>query len=164
MCLFKSQNSINQFLTTINGFEITLKREDQLHPIVSGNKFRKLKYNLKKAQQDGYQTLLTFGGPFSNHLAATAAAGKIMGFKTIGLVRGEEERSMNSTLKFCQDQGMTLFPISRAEYRKKNQISLAGSSWAYSPHAVRPTARPKRPPNRPPTPSARTVRPSHAGR
>jgi 1-aminocyclopropane-1-carboxylate deaminase len=86
MCLFQDQNSINQFLTVLDGFEITLKREDQLHPLVSGNKFRKLKYNLIEAKKQGHQTLLTFGGPFSNHLAATAAAGKIMGFETIGIV------------------------------------------------------------------------------
>ena len=123
MYLFKSQNSVNQFLTSINGFQITLKREDQLHPTVSGNKFRKLKYNLKQAKQEGHQTLLTFGGPYSNHLAATAATGKIMRFKTIGMVRGNEKRSMNPTMQFCKDQGMTLFPISRAEYRQKDKPS-----------------------------------------
>ena len=121
MYLFKSQNSVNQFLTSINGFQITLKREDQLHPTVSGNKFRKLKYNLKQAKQEGHDTLLTFGGPYSNHLAATAAIGKIMRYKTIGMVRGDEERSMNPTMQFCKEQGMTLFPISRAEYRQKDK-------------------------------------------
>ena len=64
---------------------------------------------------------MTFGGPYSNHLAATAATGKIMRFKTIGMVRGNEERSMNPTMQFCKDQGMTLFPISRAEYRQKDK-------------------------------------------
>ena len=123
MYLFKSQNSVNQFLTSINGFQITLKREDQLHPTVSGNKFRKLKYNLKQAKQEGQHTLLTFGGPYSNHLAATAAIGKIMRYKTIGMVRGDEERSMNPTMQFCKEQGMTLFPISRAEYRQKDKPS-----------------------------------------
>ena len=73
MCLFQDQNSVNQFLTVLDGFEITLKREDQLHPLVSGNKFRKLKYNLAEAKKQGQQTLLTFGGPFSNHLSANRA-------------------------------------------------------------------------------------------
>ena len=73
--LLMNQNSVNQLLTSIDGSEITLKREDQLHPTVSGNKFRKLKYNLLQAKQEGYNTLLTFGGAFSNHLTATAAAG-----------------------------------------------------------------------------------------
>ncbi len=120
MSLFLNQNSVNQFLTSIDGFEIFLKREDLLHSTVSGNKFRKLKYNLLQASQEGYNTLLTFGGAFSNHLTATAAAGKMMGFKTIGVVRGEEERKLNPSLQFCQDQGMTLHPISRSDYRQKH--------------------------------------------
>ena len=124
MSLFLNQNSVNQFLTSIDGSEITLKREDQLHPTVSGNKFRKLKYNLLQAKQEGYNILLTFGGAFSNHLTATAAAGKIMGFKTIGVVRGEEERKLNSSLQFCQDQGMILYPISRSDYRQKHLPEL----------------------------------------
>ena len=124
MSLLMNQNSVNQFLTSIDGSEITLKREDQLHPTVSGNKFRKLKYNLLQAKQEGYNTLLTFGGAFSNHLTATAAAGKIMGFKTIGVVRGEEERKLNSSLQFCQDQGMILYPISRSDYRQKHLPEL----------------------------------------
>jgi 1-aminocyclopropane-1-carboxylate deaminase len=127
MCLFQDQNSINQFLTVLDGFEITLKREDQLHPLVSGNKFRKLKYNLIEAKKQGHQTLLTFGGPFSNHLAATAAAGKIMGFETIGIVRGEEARKLNPSLRFCQDQSMVLFPVSRADYRLKNEPEFIAS-------------------------------------
>lgn len=122
--LLMNQNSVNQLLTSIDGSEITLKREDQLHPTVSGNKFRKLKYNLLQAKQEGYNTLLTFGGAFSNHLTATAAAGKIMGFKTIGVVRGEEERKLNSSLQFCQDQGMILYPISRSDYRQKHLPEL----------------------------------------
>ena len=124
MSLFLNQNSVNQFLTSIDGSEITLKREDQLHPTVSGNKFRKLKYNLLQAKQEGYNILLTFGGAFSNHLTATAAAGKIMGFKTIGVVRGEEERKLNSSLQFCQDQGMILYPISRSDYSQKHLPKL----------------------------------------
>jgi len=127
MCLFQDQNSINQFLTVLDGLEITLKREDQLHPLVSGNKFRKLKYNLIEAKKQGHQTLLTFGGPFSNHLAATAAAGKIMGFETIGIVRGEEARKLNPSLQFCQDQSMVLFPVSRADYRLKNEPEFIAS-------------------------------------
>lgn len=127
MCLFEDQNSVNQFLTVLDGFEITLKREDQLHPLVSGNKFRKLKYNLAEAKKQGHHTLLTFGGPFSNHLAATAAAGKIMGFETIGIVRGEEARKLNPSLQFCQDQSMVLFPVNRADYRLKNEPEFIAS-------------------------------------
>ena len=124
MSLFQNQNSVNQFLTSFDGFEIFLKREDLLHPYVSGNKFRKLKYNLLQAQEAGQNTILTFGGPFSNHLAATAAAAKISSLKSIGVVRGKEERNLNPTLQFCQDQGMTLYPISRTYYRQKHLPEL----------------------------------------
>lgn len=127
MSLFQRQKSINQFLTSLNGFEISLKREDRLHPTVSGNKFRKLKYNLEQAKNLNHSTLLTFGGAFSNHLAATAAAGKIIGFKTIGIVRGEEQAYLNPTLRFCQHQGMSLFYISREDYRYKNESNFIHS-------------------------------------
>lgn len=121
MSLFLNQKSVNQFLTTIDSFEITLKREDLLHPTVSGNKFRKLKYNLQQAQAEEQNTLLTFGGPFSNHLAATSTAAKLKGFKSIGVVRGEESRILNPTLQYCKDQGMNLYPFSRGDYRIKDQ-------------------------------------------
>jgi len=123
MNLFQNQNSVNQFLAAFDGFEITVKREDLLHSTISGNKFRKLKYNLMHAKQEGFNTLLTFGGAFSNHLTATAAGGKIMGFRTIGVLRGEE-RKWNSSLQFCKDQGMTLYPISRTDYREKHLPKL----------------------------------------
>ena len=94
-----------------------------MHTTVSGNKFRKLKYNLEQATREGHNTLLTFGGPFSNHLAATAAAGMIKGFKTIGVVRGEEKHQ-NPTLQFCKDQGMTIFPVSRSAYSEKDNSNF----------------------------------------
>ena len=120
MHLFQNQKVVNQKLPNLDGVQITIKREDLLHNTVSGNKFRKLKYNLDQATREGYNSLLTFGGPFSNHLAATAAAGRIKGFKTIGVVRGDE-KYQNPTLQFCQDQGMTLFPVSRSTYREKHK-------------------------------------------
>ena len=70
------------------GIQLVVKREDELHPHISGNKFRKLKYNLKEAAQQGHHTLLTFGGAYSNHISATAYAGKKYGLKTIGIIRG----------------------------------------------------------------------------
>lgn len=99
-----------------------LKRDDLLHPLVSGNKWRKLKYNLLAARKQGHRTVLTFGGAYSNHLYATAAAGQVFGFSTIGVVRGEELDSapLNSTLTFCQSQGMQLQFVSRADYRRKD--------------------------------------------
>lgn len=97
-----------------------LKRDDLLHPLVSGNKWRKLKYNLIVAQEQGFQTLLTFGGARSNHLYATAAAGQLLGLKTIGVVRGDETALLDSpTIRFCQAAGMTIHQVSRAAFRDK---------------------------------------------
>ncbi len=101
-----------------------IKREDLIHPFVSGNKFRKLKYNLLQAKEEKHHSLLTFGGAYSNHIAAVAAAGKEYGFKTIGVIRGEElniEDEINPTLKFAKDCGMQLDFISREAYRKKTE-------------------------------------------
>ena len=112
-----------------HGVTLTMKREDLLFPMLSGNKFRKLKYNLERAREMGYQTLLTFGGAYSNHLHATAAAGRHFNFRTIGLVRGEELRGMplNQTLAYARDNGMQLVFISREMYRKKSEPSFLDS-------------------------------------
>lgn len=98
-----------------------------IHPFVSGNKFRKLKYNLLKAKEKSFETLLTFGGAFSNHIAAVAYAGKGNGFKTIGIIRGDELRDKigkNPTLTFAQNCGMEFKFVSREEYRLKNEASF----------------------------------------
>lgn len=103
--------------------QLFLKREDLLHPFVSGNKFRKLKYNLVEAKTQNKSTILTFGGAFSNHIAATAYVGKINDFKTIGVIRGQELESKilsNPTLRFAQQNGMQLYFISREDYRLKH--------------------------------------------
>lgn len=99
-----------------------LKRDDRLHPLVSGNKWRKLKYNLLAARDRGLYTLLTFGGAYSNHLYATAAAGRAFGFQTVGIVRGNELASQprNPTLAFCEAAGMHLHFVDRAAYQRKN--------------------------------------------
>ena len=108
------------------GIELFVKREDTIHPFVSGNKFRKLKYNIEEAKRQGKETLLTFGGAFSNHIAATAAAGEIAGFKTIGIIRGDElgkdvtkTLAQNKTLKNAFDNGMQFQFVSREVYRNK---------------------------------------------
>ncbi|GAB3569393.1 pyridoxal-phosphate dependent enzyme [Spirosoma luteolum] len=102
-----------------------LKRDDQLHPLVSGNKWRKLLYNLLEARRQQCPTLLTFGGAFSNHLFATAAAGQVFGFRTIGIVRGDElaSRPRNPTLAACEAAGMTLWFVSRAEYDQRHDAA-----------------------------------------
>lgn len=118
---------MNQKLTQLfsNSISVEIKREDLIHPFVSGNKFRKLKYNLLEAKKEGQQTLLTFGGAFSNHIAAVAFAGKENGFKTIGIIRGEElatKIASNPTLAFAQECGMQLEFVSREDYRHKEDL------------------------------------------
>jgi 1-aminocyclopropane-1-carboxylate deaminase len=110
-----------------NAISVQIKREDLIHPFVSGNKFRKLKYNLLQAKTENHDTLLTFGGAFSNHIAAVAFAGKENGFKTIGIIRGDElagKVTENPTLSFAQNCGMQLEFISREEYRLKSEVSF----------------------------------------
>src|SRR5690554_446739 len=98
-----------------------IKRDDLIHPNVSGNKWRKLKYNIAAARKENKETLLTFGGAYSNHIAATAAAGKIAGMKTIGVIRGDEFVNLNATLAFAQEEGMELHFVSRMVYKNKNE-------------------------------------------
>src|SRR5579872_6748739 len=101
------------------GVKILVKREDLNHPIVSGNKWWKLKYNMIEAKKTGHDTLLTFGGAFSNHLHATAAAAKELNFNSIGVIRGDEVRPLNATLAFAVSCGMRLHFVSREDYRRK---------------------------------------------
>lgn len=116
-------NVITQELLLKNtSVKLFIRREDLIHPFVSGNKFRKLKYNLLEAKNQKKTTLLTFGGAFSNHIAATAFAGKQNGLKTIGIIRGDELASKineNPTLKFAQENGMVFEFVSRETYRLK---------------------------------------------
>ena len=102
------------------GVELWLKREDLNHPVVSGNKYRKLNYNLIEARKQGHRKLLTFGGAYSNHIYAVAGAGKELGFETIGVIRGEEHLPMNPTLSFAKEQGMRFHYMDRSTYRNKN--------------------------------------------
>ena len=106
---------------------LTIKREDKLHPHISGNKFRKLKYNILEAKNNGMDCLLTFGGAYSNHIAATAAAGKEYGIKTVGIIRGEElvdKIYENPTLTFAQQCGMEFKFVSREQYKSKSETDF----------------------------------------
>lgn len=91
------------------------------HPFVSGNKWWKLKYNLMEAVQNNGDTVLTFGGAYSNHIYATAAACNELRIKSIGVIRGEEVRPLNSTLASADRCGMKFHFVSRADYRRKNE-------------------------------------------
>jgi 1-aminocyclopropane-1-carboxylate deaminase len=108
------------------GISLVIKREDLIHPFVSGNKFRKLKYNLLQAKAENQSTLLTFGGAYSNHIAAVGYAGKENGFQTIGIIRGDElgdKIESNPTLKFAQECGMQFEFVSRETYRLKTEAT-----------------------------------------
>ncbi|MFT5970868.1 MAG: 1-aminocyclopropane-1-carboxylate deaminase [Flavobacteriales bacterium] len=103
-----------------NGVELAILREDKIHPSISGNKWRKLKYNLQAAKNQGHGTLLTFGGAFSNHIAAVAEAGELFGFKTIGVIRGEQHEELNPTLEIASRKGMQFVYVDRDAYRNKS--------------------------------------------
>ncbi|MGH8791710.1 MAG: 1-aminocyclopropane-1-carboxylate deaminase/D-cysteine desulfhydrase [Stackebrandtia sp.] len=106
------------------GLRLLLKRDDLIHPDLPGNKWRKLKYNLEAAVAQGSRTLLTFGGAYSNHVRAVAAAGKLLGFSTIGVIRGEERLPLNPSLRFAADQGMRLAYMDRTTYRAKHTADV----------------------------------------
>lgn len=132
------KNSILQNIqfSEIEKFEVSLsiKREDLIHPDISGNKYRKLKYNLIQAKKEGKKTLLTFGGAFSNHIAAVASAGKLNNLNTIGVIRGDElgidlEQTLehNPTLRYAYQCGMVFKFVSRSEYRTKTTTKFIAS-------------------------------------
>lgn len=114
---------------SFNAANVFVLRDDLLHPEISGNKWRKLKHNLLEARAMGHDRLLTFGGAFSNHLAAVAAAGKIFNFKTAAFVRGENASPLNPTLTYCRECGMELFFMSRAKY-KAYDFGVIDGQWA----------------------------------
>jgi 1-aminocyclopropane-1-carboxylate deaminase/D-cysteine desulfhydrase-like pyridoxal-dependent ACC family enzyme len=102
-----------------SNLKLFVKREDLIHPHISGNKWYKLKYNLIEAEKSGYKKLLTFGGAYSNHIYATASAAKEFGFETIGVIRGEEHIPLNPTLSFAKLCGMKFHYLDRTSYRNK---------------------------------------------
>jgi 1-aminocyclopropane-1-carboxylate deaminase/D-cysteine desulfhydrase-like pyridoxal-dependent ACC family enzyme len=115
------------------GVELWVKRDDLLFPkgiphawLFGGNKIRKLKLNLLEAQRYGHDTLLTFGGAFSNHIAATAAVGHAIGWHTIGIIRGERVLALNPTLAFAKSSGMQLEFVTRSDFRQKNHPEFIG--------------------------------------
>jgi len=117
-------DEISNELTRQFKVNLFIKRDDLIHPEIPGNKWRKLKYNIAQAQLEHKTTLLTFGGAFSNHITATAAAGKYLGFKTIGIIRGEEYAPLNKSLQFVKDCGMKLMYLDRENYKLKNTDAL----------------------------------------
>nr|WP_295652072.1 pyridoxal-phosphate dependent enzyme [uncultured Mucilaginibacter sp.] len=115
--IFSPVHEVRHPLLDEKGIYLYLKRDDLIHPVISGNKWRKLKYLLKKAREEKRSHLVTFGGAYSNHLIATAAAAAQFGFKATGIVRGEEV--MNDHIFLCRLYGMELIFVDRESYRKK---------------------------------------------
>ncbi len=113
----------NSFCTERN-IELSVLRLDLIQELGGGNKYFKLKYNLEAARKQNKKSLLTFGGAYSNHIAATAQAGKENGFHTIGIIRGEKQLELNPTLAFSTACGMELYYISREEYRLKDSYAF----------------------------------------
>jgi 1-aminocyclopropane-1-carboxylate deaminase len=112
---------INDYRIRRYGVRLYLKRDDLIHPEIPGNKWRKLKYNLMAARERGYHTILTYGGAYSNHIRATAAAGYHFGFSTIGIIRGEERLPLNYSLAYAVSRGMRLSYMDRVTYRHKDR-------------------------------------------
>ncbi|MEO0573078.1 MAG: pyridoxal-phosphate dependent enzyme [Bacteroidota bacterium] len=125
-----------------NGVSLTIKREDEIHPIISGNKYRKLKYTILEAKRLHHTALLTFGGAFSNHIAATACVGKEGGFRTIGVIRGDELEhtwEQNPTLKLAAAYGMHFHFLDRNSYRNKDGAAfLKGFREKFGPFYLLP--------------------------
>lgn len=118
---------------------LSIKREDLNDPFIQGNKWLKLKPNLELAKQQGYKKILTFGGCYSNHIYATAAAGQRFNFETIGIIRGPEPKTYSPTLKFAQQAGMQLHFIDRKTYRSIHNLEIQRElSQAFQPVYIIP--------------------------
>jgi 1-aminocyclopropane-1-carboxylate deaminase len=114
------------------GVRLLLKRDDLIHPELPGNKWRKLKYNLTEAAAHDQHTLLTFGGAYSNHIRATAAAGHYFGLDTVGVIRGEEHLPLNSSLAYAVARGMRVTYLDRGTYRRQDDpgvIAALRDAW-----------------------------------
>ncbi|WP_426058459.1 1-aminocyclopropane-1-carboxylate deaminase/D-cysteine desulfhydrase [Hymenobacter sp. B1770] len=134
---------INEPLAAAQGVRLLLWRDDLAHPDLPGNKARKLKYNLEAARGQGYRTLLTFGGAYSNHVAAVATAGRLYGFKTIGLIRGDAPGAgpavLNPTLTQAAADGMALHYLDRSAYRRRSNPDFIAEKLAeFGPAYVLP--------------------------
>lgn len=112
----------------LGSVRVLLKRDDLIHPVITGNKWRKLRYLVPAAREAGASTLLTFGGAYSNHVRALAAVGKFTGFRTIGVIRGEE-RPYNPLLAASVADGMRLHYLDRTAYRRKTSAAVVCGHW-----------------------------------
>jgi 1-aminocyclopropane-1-carboxylate deaminase len=126
--------SVNHPLFVKHNISVQIKRDDLIHPIISGNKWRKLKYNLQQAQRIGAQGILTFGGCFSNHIHASAFACQQQHLTSIGVIRGEFENQNNYTLNWAKHWGMQLNFVDRKTYRLRHDTDYLETLQARYPH------------------------------
>ncbi len=122
--LLKKEHTELTFIDKINGVSIYVKKDYLNHPIIQGNKLRKLKYNLYEFYDNKYQTIITFGGAYSNHIHAVAGLGQELGIKTIGIIRGNElenKSKWSKTLLSANKMGMQFHFVTRRDYREKEQ-------------------------------------------
>ncbi len=124
------QNIESEWLKDSNVM-LDILRLDELHPVVSGNKWFKLKNYLQKSQQEGYKTVATFGGAFSNHIIATAFACKESGLQSVGFIRGEQAEVLSHTLLYARSLGMQLIFLNREKYRQKDEVKYAYRNEAW---------------------------------
>lgn len=114
-------NKIEHSIFDKYNLNVYVKRDDLIHPLISGNKWRKGHYLLKHIKENGFSTVITFGGAYSNHIHSFSYACNQLGIKSIGIIRGEEleHKELNKTLSFAKDNGMELIFVSREEYKKR---------------------------------------------
>ena len=112
-------DKVSMLLLTEKKVSVDVFRLDKIHPLISGNKWFKLRYYIEEAKQENKKTILTFGGAWSNHILATAAVCKINQLNSIGIIRGEEAENLSATLSQAKELGMQLFFISRKDYQQK---------------------------------------------
>lgn len=127
--IFNSDSSPCQEIGVFKTVKIFCKRDDLNHPIIQGNKLRKLKYNIGHALENKSQKIVTFGGAYSNHIAAIAQAAKLSGLSCLGFIRGDElknnQRKWSQTLQEANRTGMELVFLSREDYRLKQHSKVA---------------------------------------
>ena len=121
-----SLQPISHPLFTKHQVKVSIKRDDQIHPIISGNKWRKLSYNLQHAKLHQYKGILSFGGCYSNHLHALAYACQQQHLKAAAIVRGESRNQNNYTLSWAKYWGMKLYFVDRQTYRKRHEADYLG--------------------------------------
>lgn len=119
--VFIKTNEVVWTLSSGSSFVFTVARLDEIHPFISGNKYFKLKYNLKTALSQGKKGIITMGGAFSNHLSATAFACNEAGLQSAGIIRGEVLQPLNPTLSFCTQMQMQLITVARSGYNRSSE-------------------------------------------